>query len=245
MNVPIIKGIIDRRLLINFRVDPDSVRKLLPAPFRPQLVNGHSIAGICLIRLKQLRPKFLPWIFGVTSENAAHRIAVEWDANGETRTGVYVPRRDTSSRLNAAAGGRLFPGRYFHAQFEVEENEDHFEVAMTSRDGKASVKVAGSVSLKLSPDSTFTGMSDISAFFRNGSLGYSPSRKPGSFDGMELCPSHWNVDAFEVDEVESSFFNDPSTFPEGSVEFDSALLMRDIEHEWRSRCVLSANDSTT
>jgi hypothetical protein len=35
--------------------------------------------------------------------------------------------------------------------------------------------------------------------------------------------------------VESSFFEDRQRFPEGSVRFDSALLMRDLQHEWHAR----------
>src|SRR5690348_4792849 len=98
MQIPVLRGLIDRRILVNYRVDPEVLARLLPAPFRPKLIHGAGIAGICLIRLKQTRPRFLPPVLGFASENAAHRIAVEWD-QGE---GVFVPRRDTSSRLNAA-----------------------------------------------------------------------------------------------------------------------------------------------
>jgi hypothetical protein len=38
-----------------------------------------------------------------------------------------------------------------------------------------------------------------------------------------------------VDKVESSFFEDRALFPPGSVQFDCALVMRGIEHEWRGR----------
>jgi hypothetical protein len=34
--------------------------------------------------------------------------------------------------------------------------------------------------------------------------------------------------------MESSFFDDRNRFPAGSIEFDSALLMRGIKHEWRA-----------
>ena len=57
-------------------------------PFRPKLVKGKGIAGICLIRLKQIRPRFVPSFLGISSGNAAHRIAVEWDEHGETKPGV-------------------------------------------------------------------------------------------------------------------------------------------------------------
>ena len=109
MPFPIIRGVIDRRILVNYRVDPDVLARILPAPFRPKLVNGMGMAGVCLIRLKHIRPRFLPAFLGISSENAAHRIAVEWDQDGEKKEGVFIPRRDTSSWLNTLAGGRLFP----------------------------------------------------------------------------------------------------------------------------------------
>jgi hypothetical protein len=54
-----------------------------------------------LIGLKRVRPRFLPPWLGMSSENAAHRAAVQWDDKGEVREAVYVRRRDTSSRLNS------------------------------------------------------------------------------------------------------------------------------------------------
>lgn len=77
MRLPALRGIIDRRILANYRVDPVCMAAALPQPFRPQLVNGFSIGGICLIRLKHVRPKGFPARWGLQSENAAHRIAVE------------------------------------------------------------------------------------------------------------------------------------------------------------------------
>src|SRR6266700_1462186 len=108
MRIPVIQGLIDRRMLVNYRVRPEALRAILPAPFRPKLIDGWGMAGVCLIRLKQIRPRGMPAMLGIGSENAAHRVAVQWDANGETREGVYVVRRDSSSRLNTLAGGRLF-----------------------------------------------------------------------------------------------------------------------------------------
>ncbi|MFP6612891.1 MAG: hypothetical protein VB835_11320, partial [Pirellulales bacterium] len=84
MRIPALRGVIERRILAIFHVDPDVLAKLLSSPFRPQLVDGRGIAGICLIRLKQIRPRCTPALLGISSENAAHRIAVEWDENEET-----------------------------------------------------------------------------------------------------------------------------------------------------------------
>ena len=78
-------------------------------------------------------------------------------------------------------------------------------------------------------------MTECSEFFRRGSLGYSVTSDPHRLDGLELRTAHWHLDPLQVDRVTSSFFDDRNVFPEGSVEFDSALLMRNIAHEWHGR----------
>lgn len=120
MRLPALQGLVRRRIRANFRVDPEVAARQLPAPFRPKLVGGWAMAGICLIRLEQLRPLGMPSVLGVSSENAAHRIAVTWEDNaGPAREGVYIPRRDTGALLNHLTGGRPCPGEYHHARFDV------------------------------------------------------------------------------------------------------------------------------
>ena len=49
------------------------------------------------------------------------------------------------------------------------------------------------------------------------------------------APPAEGAQPLEVDVVESSFFDDRARFPEGSIEFDCALLMRGTAHEWHAR----------
>ena len=142
MRLPVIHGLIRRRLLVNFRVDAEVMRRFLPAAFRPKLHRGHAIAGICLIRLEQIRPGWLPRFCGISSENAAHRIAVLWDEpSGESREGVFIPRRDTGSWLNHFAGGRIFPGEHQLADFAVTDNASRISMNIRARDGRMSVQL--------------------------------------------------------------------------------------------------------
>jgi hypothetical protein len=184
--IPTLQGTIDRRLLVNYRVDPDYLQRLLPNPFRPKCIHGMGIAGICLIRLKQLHPRALPAAFGFSSENAAHRIAVEWEEHGEYREGVYIPRRDTASQLNTVVGGRLFPGVHHHARFQVREGDGAFSVHMASDDGETRVTVEASIASRLPEHSIFASLEEASAFFEQGSLGYSVTQQTGKLDSLEL-----------------------------------------------------------
>lgn len=69
MKIPVIHGLIDRRILINVTTDPGVLERHLPAPFRQKFYNDKVIVGVCLIRLKNVRPKGLPDFVGVSSEN--------------------------------------------------------------------------------------------------------------------------------------------------------------------------------
>jgi hypothetical protein len=235
MKIPVLRGLIDRRILVNFQVAPETLAHILPPPFRPKLVNGVGMAGICLIRLKHIRPRLFPAALGISSENAAHRIAVEWDEHGERREGVFIPRRDTSSRLNTLVGGRLFPGEHHHARFQACEHSGHYQVRLDSDDGKVHVAVEGHVTSELPATSVFHSVEDASAFFARGSLGYSVTSRPDRVDGLELRSFRWQVEPLAVESVESSFFADKTRYRPGTVRFDCALLMRDIEHEWHGR----------
>jgi uncharacterized protein YqjF (DUF2071 family) len=235
VKIPVIRGIIDRRILVNYQVDPGVLAPLLPAPFRPKLIHGVGMVGICLIRLKNVHPTFLPSWLGISSENAAHRTAVEWDENGTVREGVYIRGRDTNSWLNSLSGGRIFPGIHSHARFTVQEDADHFAVALRSDDGVTSMSVRGHRTDNLPESSVFSSVAEASAFFQAGSLGYSATRDSTRFQGLELRCRNWQVEPLAVEEVHSSFFEDETLFPKGSIRFDCALLMRQIEHEWHGK----------
>jgi uncharacterized protein YqjF (DUF2071 family) len=235
MKLPTIQGVIKRRILVNYRVDPQAIEPVLPSRFRPKLHDGLAVAGICLIRLEHIRPKMLPGIIGISSENAAHRIAVLWDDEaGVTREGVFIPRRDTDSQLNHLLGGRVFPGEQHQAAFKIVESEHAIDFSMRSKDGVVAVELAGAIAEALPPSSIFRTLAEASSFFEAGSLGYSATSDSGRLDGMVLKTKEWRVEPLKIDKVHTSYFADESRFPKGSVEFDHALIMKNIAHEWHS-----------
>lgn len=234
LSLPTMHGLIDRRMLVNFRVRTETVTPLLPSFFRPKLVKGWAMAGICLIRLKDIRPRGFGAQFGVSSENAAHRIAVEWDEPGKTREGVFIPRRDTSSRLQSLVGGKIFPGVHHLADYVVNETTDDIQLQMQSRDDHTFVRLHARRATQLPTGSVFDSLEAASDFFARGAVGYSATANPNCCDGLELATTSWHVEPLEVMTVASGFFDDRRRFPPGSIEFDCALLMRNIAHEWRT-----------
>jgi hypothetical protein len=144
LRLPIIEGIIRRRILSNFRVQPEVMQRLIPDRFKPKVHQGYAVAGICLIRLD----------------------------------------------------------------------------------------LEGDVADELPSTSIFSSLATASSFFEGGSLGYSVTNEPGRLDGLRLKTKEWKVSPLNVRKVYSSYFADESLFPRGSIEFDHALIMRNVEHEW-------------
>jgi len=230
--IPAVRGVFARRILLNWRVRPEVAARLLPPPFRPRLVGGRAMAGVCLIRLEQSRPAFLPGALGIASENAAHRIAVEWGKGPDLRQGVYIPRRDTDSPFQRLLGGRLFPGWHHAAAFRIHETRDRIRIEMRSRDGSVLVRLDARPSAGWPEGSVFGTIEAASSFFEAGSCGWSPGIRGMGLEGVALRTEIWRVEPLRVDLAESSFFSDPAAFPPGSAEVDCALIMRGIPHEW-------------
>lgn len=65
MRATAIKATIQRRFLVNYRIDPSALAAVVPAPFRPQVVAGYGIGAICPIRLGQVRPAGGPAAVGM------------------------------------------------------------------------------------------------------------------------------------------------------------------------------------
>jgi len=224
---------IERRLLLNYRIDPELVTAQLPPGFRPQLISGWAVGGVCLIRLSRTRPSGLPGWLGLSSENVAHRFGVEWDDNGETHVGVYIPRRDTNSRVVAAAGGPVFPGLHHRSQFDVNESPDRIRISLRSSDRQVRVEVEAQPTDRLESQ-LFRSVEDAMQFFKRGSVGWSPS-STGTLDHVQLVSDRWTARPLAVSRVISSVFDDPGQFPADRCTFDSGLLMKNLPATWIGR----------
>jgi hypothetical protein len=216
-----------RRLLVTYRLDPEIAADLVPAPFRPQLVDGSSVAGICIIGFTAMRPGWFAPKLGLRSENVAHRIAVEWDEPEGTRHGVYIFGRHASTWFPVLGGGRLFPGVHRRARFSLEESSHRYRVRMDARDVQVAVDIGVGGPWR---STLFATVEDASEFYRRGPVGWSPRLGGQGVEALELTSTGWAVESGTVRRVESSFFDG---LPAGSAVLDSALVMRDLPLVWK------------
>ena len=228
MKMPTLDANISRRLLINYRLDPEVAQSLLPPGLRPRLVGDAAVGGICLLRLSAVRPQWIGANVGWGAENSAHRIAVEWDDESGTQNGVFIPVRHSSSRLPVVLGGTLLPGRHEHAKFTVSESPSRIAIDARARDMWVHADVSDSTEWT---GTLFGSLGEASKFLREGSTGWSPAKDGKTLEGLELSTRQWDVGSTEIHDVGSSYFD--SLHP-GAAELDHVLVMRDIPATWTS-----------
>lgn len=236
MRITTLAGRIDHRILVSYKVDPRLLRRYLPAPFRPRTVDGCGIAGFCLIRQRHQRIKGLPRALGLSSALVLFRVAVEWEAGGRLHQGLYVPRRYSSSRIHAlAGGGQIYPGTYRLGRVRFRDLGEEVNLHMHSRERvKQRVVLRAKLARTFPFESVMGKLETAVRFARAGQAGYSPRHGRTLFEGLALEQQSWVAEPLRVSYVQASFFEDPKRFPPGSIFFDHALLVREVAHEWRS-----------
>jgi hypothetical protein len=232
--LPVMAGTMARRILINYRADPEVVARQIPPSLELNLVNGFAMVGLCLIRMERLRPNFLPFDFGMCSENIAHRVAVTYQENGERKPGVFIWRRETDSRLIAALGGRAFAGVHQRAEISIDEHGNEIQVQARTVDGKADVRLHAATTAEWNPTRLFPSFAMASDFLRAGCCGFSLGHDETSLEAMTLRTLSWKMTPLALRSLSSAFYEDEDRFPPGSIALDHALLMRGIALEWHA-----------
>ncbi|HEX7127161.1 MAG TPA: DUF2071 domain-containing protein [Thermodesulfobacteriota bacterium] len=236
--LPPLEGVIARRVLINFRADPQVVRALVPAPFEVVTQEGAAVVGVCLIRLAQLRPKGLAGFVGIASDSMAHRVAVRCPTPEGFREGVFVWQRHSDTALLTLLGGRLFPGVHHRARFHSVEGESGLRVEAFTGQSRSDVSVSARRVPEWRPTPLFPTLEAARAFFARGDRGVSCSPGQRRLEAAPPGTLEWSPSPLAVSHVRVAFFEDRQRFPGGSIAFDGAVLMHAVPHGWHDLSVV-------
>ena len=210
MRAPALRGRIDRRISVFYRLDPMAARSLLPAPLRPRLVRGWALGGVCILRLARMRPRMLPIPLGLASELAWHRIAVEWEEEGRPMHGHYLLRSETDSRLAPFPGARLVPSPDDCTRIEVRSSDAALTARVESGDGTTDLDLAASLGSWRS-DALFKSANAARASIASGHVVWDGDEQ-GELEGVELRSTGGTAQGLEVVRL----VRRPSALPPGS-----------------------------
>ncbi len=222
---PVVKRVsahIERRIVINFAVEPDAITQVVDCPWlRPQIVSGHGVASLCVLWMDGVIPTGWPKLLAQRQISIAVRFGV---MNLETgKPGVYVPER-CSNTLLAWLLTRM-GGSCIHPKISVETGEAG--VVGIKRNGAefARFRVGG----KPLESRIFACDSDFEAFFRVGERSYCPSLRKGLLDIADLHKSETSFHGLGVEMFDWAGIR--QAIP-GVLTLDSAYETCNADYEW-------------
>ena len=230
MRAPALSGRIERRICIQYRINPSVARRFLPDHIRPKLYQGSALGGICVFRFAPARARILPIPLGFGTELAWHRIAVEWDAGATVAHGQYLLRCEADSRPSARLTPKVLPCSEPAARITVRSNDGGLSISMKSVDGNGDLNLAAVPDDHWPEDSVFPSAKAAQLALSGGHVLW-PSNERGETEGFEVAAGQGTVASLTSHGIDSAWYDDRDRFPLGSIGFDSALLISRANHE--------------
>jgi hypothetical protein len=178
--LPDVRAHVEERLVFNFRIPAEVLEQQLPPWLDPQSIRGSAVASFCILDLRRLDARRIPFLGVGSGLNAAWRF-------GAFRGGepvVYVLERLTSSRLGSAVTRLGCPGHHPHATFEA-GNDAGLRRITVSRGG-VPVFSATFEKDRASGSRLFASEEEFREFLRAGKMSYAPSARRGAFTRVSL-----------------------------------------------------------
>jgi len=151
------------------------------------------------------------------------------------RSGDYLTSSEVSPIFGALVGRQrpeMWDALGRPPAFQVAEGNGCLGVSVLTENRRADVSFDSGYPGRWRGTPLFGDMDEASQFFERGDCGFSSRLRGGGLEGMWLRSLRWDMIPLFVRRVRTAFFEDPERFPRGSVEFDCALLMRGIPHDW-------------
>jgi hypothetical protein len=235
-----VQGISTRPILLCYRMTPGTAQGRLPKGARLATVNGFVVGGILGL------PSFSHRALGIASRwtcsyRIVHFLKVTRHQAGTDRDGIFIIRRDTSSRLHAFIGQcRPVPPHHAHVQFG-QPDEGAVDLRVSSDDAVMQVCLKGHLAPSQPTNSIFSSPAQAlesleSAVFL---LGRNRRNRSSASNGSQR---RWRLQPLAVEETFSSIFHEMDNGSTG-VEFDSAYSIQEVEYVWSKEPATRATKS--
>lgn len=228
-----VKGLIDWKILINYKVELSVLQQYLPKPFFPRSIRGFGLVGIAVTKQKGVRSIGRPAPLGLNAMLVEHQAAVTWEDGGRLRHGLYIPRRDTSSLLQLMMGDRLSGGLHHLARIRARIRQDRYVVSMRGMNQEGvRAKLMAKLTDRFPMGSVMKELETAVSFFESGKVAYSPLYKHSIFEGVEWNAQDFSIQPLRVERLEGNYWEEIAGFPKKSIFFDHAILIQGAPYQW-------------
>jgi uncharacterized protein YqjF (DUF2071 family) len=221
-----------RCLLVNFAVDVDAMRSVLPPHVEPDVYGGHAYLSVVVAEMEKMRPAFLPRALGITYNQVVYRVVVRC---GDER-GVHFLRSDADSRVMSELGNALSFFRFHHSAIEFREHDGKLELDVTTASevpaGIHATYTVADARDALPPTSAFPDLATAKAWLVElfAAFAYTPGRR--HIDVVRIDRGAWDVQVVDALRGDYEFMTSGTPFGPGTAGLDSIFLVGDVPYHW-------------
>jgi uncharacterized protein YqjF (DUF2071 family) len=220
--------------LVNFAMAPETLARVLPPPLEPDTYDGQAFLSVVIADMEQMRPAFLPSLFGVTYQQVVYRAVVRC---GDER-GVHFLRSDADNRLMVELGNLLSFFRFHRARIVTAKGGGlhHFDLVADSRD-YADIHATfdlGHSGRGVTAQSAFRSLDEAQRFLVELYMAFRQGPSPLLVDTVRIKRTPWRVRMVDAPRARFDFMDGSAAFPTGSTRLDSAIYVEDIDYYWHT-----------
>lgn len=225
------KTLFKRCFLVNFAIDPNVIQSLLPAPLVPDLYRDRAFLSIVIADMEQMRPAFLPSVFGITYNQVVYRVMVR--CQGER--GVYFIRSDADNRFMCMMGNLMTFFKFHHSSmsFKTEGGNIHFDL-MAGKNHEADIHAVfetGRASHTMPATSRFKTVEEAQPFIVEQYAAYAVPQ-PNVITRVRIQRSAWDIKVVNDLRSEYQFMQIYAPFSPANTQLDSIFYVENIPYYW-------------
>lgn len=223
------------RFIFNFRLEPDTLASLLPAPYlQPQVFNGWSVVSFCVLKLDQVMLSPLPSFLGFKTISCAYRCGVLDTSGVNPEPSVYITDRNTDLPIISRLGPWVFSDTILMIRPAITQEGDVVTIRVNYPDRQhlfsAEAKLSGTPG-KLDSQ-VFDSIDAFARFMHLGVSSYTPAIYGDALAKVDLYKEEPVYESLSAT-VDSSWLD--GVWRDAGIVFDSAVHASGGLYTWTYR----------
>ncbi len=221
-------------LVLTFAYPQELMQTLLPPGLVLDTYKGFGFLAIAMVQTTNLRPAFLPALFGQDFFLSGYRIFTRLDKGSGSIRGLRILRSDTDSRLMAFSGNLLTHYAYQHCTAECKEQAGELYVKITTPSGNADLEVSADLAGKPAPlpeGTPFENAEEARRFAGPLPYTFDYEVETGSIIMIRGLRENWNPQPVRMKVIKCTFFNS-KPFCEASPVLANAFHLQNVPYRW-------------
>ncbi len=216
--------------LVNFAVDPNVMRSLLPAPLEPDLYDGSAFLSVVIVDMERMRPVFLPKFCGISYTQVLYRTFVVYQ--GEH--GVHFLHTDANNPLMCLLGNAMTIFPFHLARVSEGRTGPYRRFDLTSHPSQhADIHALFDLSVRsqvMPSTSRFPSLAQAQEFLVQRYVAFAPEKQ--TMNSVRIRRGEWVISVVNDLKRVYQFMQGSTTFPAGCAEIDSLFHVADVPYVW-------------